>query len=56
MTDMKRLSFAVPPEVEEQIVALRKQDRFCRLTISEILRQLIQSGLDAEAKETQATT
>ena len=46
MESIKKLSFAVSPEMEEQIINLRKKDEYCRLPIAEIIRQLVQSGLD----------
>ena len=45
---IQRMSLAVAPEMKDKIVSLRKQDKYCRLTISEIVRQLIQKGLEAE--------
>lgn len=45
MTDMTRRTVSLPPEIEERILALRKTDKYCRCTISEITRQLIQIGL-----------
>lgn len=45
MTNMKRLSVGIPAELEERIIQLRKTDRFCRCSTSEIIRILIKSGL-----------
>lgn len=53
--DMERLSIAIPHDLKEQIFALRKQDKYCRLTISEIVRQMILKGLEAEAAEQAGT-
>ena len=46
MNSNKKMSFSVSQEMEEQIISLRKSDEYCRLTVSEILRILIQTGLD----------
>ena len=46
MTDLKRFTFAAPPELEKQIIDMRKRDEFCRMTFSEILRVLIARGLE----------
>lgn len=50
MTDNKRMSIAMPPELEEKVYALRRTDKYCRMTLSEIVRILIQKGLEAEAQ------
>lgn len=42
-----RASVVIPKELEERIIELRKTDRFARCTISEIMRTLIQKGLDS---------
>jgi DNA topoisomerase IA len=45
MTDMVRRTVSLPPELENRIIALRKSDKYCRMTISEITRKLIETGL-----------
>lgn len=50
MTKNKRLCVAMPPELEERVYDLRKKDKYCRMTISEVMRQLIIRGLDCEEK------
>ena len=45
MTDMVRRTVSLPPELENRIIALRKSDKYCRMTISEITRKLIEAGL-----------
>lgn len=42
-----RASVVIPKELEERIIELRKTDKFARCTISEIMRTLIQKGLDS---------
>ena len=48
----RKLSVAVSSELEARIIALRKKDEFCRMTISEIVRMLIQKGLESEREAT----
>ena len=51
MTDLKRLAIAVPPELETAIYDMRAKDEFRRLSISEIVRRLIEAGLAAYAEK-----
>lgn len=51
MTDMPRRTISIPREVDDRIVALRKTDKFCRATLSQITRELILIGLKAEEKK-----
>ena len=46
MTTNKRFSFMATPELEAKIIAMRKTDAFCRMTFSEILRVLIERGIE----------
>lgn len=48
MTDMKRMSIAIPSELDDRILALRKTDEFIRCSYSEIVRRIIERGLDLE--------
>lgn len=52
MTDMKRLSVCLTPELEQRIADLRKTDEFCRLSWAEIIRRMIERGLDSAKEET----
>ena len=54
MEDIRKLSFSVSPELEKQIVDMRKRDEYCRLTVAEIIRRLVQAGLEALASEPQS--
>ena len=45
MKDIRKLSFSVSPELEKQIIDLRKRDEFCRLSVAEIIRILVSNGL-----------
>ena len=46
MTDMRRITIAVPDEIDKRILALRKDERFIRCSYAEIVRQLLEQGLD----------
>lgn len=50
MTKNKRLCVMMTQDLEEKIYSLRKTDKYCRLTISEIMRTLILRGLESEEK------
>lgn len=45
MTDMKRMTISIPAELEQAIVDLRKTDRFCRSSYTEIIREVLSAGL-----------
>ncbi len=45
MTNMSRLTVSLTPEIESKIIELRKTDRFCRSSLSEIIRALIMAGI-----------
>lgn len=45
MHDGRRITVSFSPELEEQLVALRKTDKYCRMSWAEIIRSLIQEGL-----------
>lgn len=53
-TNMKAVAFYVDKEVDDMIVALRKQDRFVRSSKSDIVRYLINEGLKAAEEEAKA--
>jgi len=48
MTNMKRMSIAIPDELDNRILALRKTDEFIRCSYSEIVRRIIERGLNLE--------
>ena len=47
MNDSKRMSISLTDDMEQAIVNLRKTDRFCRSSYSEIIRELLRAGLKA---------
>lgn len=46
MTEMKRLTVSLPNEIKDAIFELRKTEAFGRCSYSEIVRQLVQRGLE----------
>ena len=54
MTEMKRVTISVPDWIDEAIFALRKDDRFVRCSYTEIVRQVIAIGLEAERNAKQS--
>lgn len=46
MSDIRKLSFSVSPELEKRIIDMRKSDEYCRLPVSEIIRKLLEKGLE----------
>lgn len=47
MSDMSRRTVSLPPDMEAALIELRKTEKFCRCSYSEIVRQLIEAGLKA---------
>ena len=41
-----RLSVQLTPEQAKELIELRKRDEFCRLSYGEILRRLVDAGLE----------
>lgn len=50
MTDMKRITVSLPDELVEALDAIKANDEFSSMTMSQIIRMLIQRGL-AKANE-----
>lgn len=46
MSDMKRMSISISKEQEEAILSLRKTDMYCRLSYAEIIRLLLNEGIE----------
>lgn len=46
MTDMRRITISLPEKLDKQILELRKDDRFVRCSYSEIVRQIVEQGID----------
>lgn len=47
MTDMKRITISVPEDMEKAIYGLRKRDEYNRCSTSEVIRQLVEIGLQS---------
>lgn len=46
MTEMRRVTISLPEETDKKILELRKNDRFVRCSYSELVRQIVEQGLD----------
>ncbi len=51
MTEKWRVNVSIPSDVEERIIDLRKQDEYCRMSFSRIIREMIIKGLDEVENE-----
>lgn len=45
--EVKRMSLSLPAELEQAVIELRKTERFCRCSYAEIIRSLMQLGLES---------
>lgn len=52
MTDMRRVTITIPDSVDQKVLDLRKDDKFVRCSYSEIVRQMLDLGLQAYARNT----
>lgn len=48
MTYNRRISVSLTPELETRIMEMRKTDEYCRASVAEIIRILIERGLKAD--------
>ena len=48
MTEMKRVTVAIPDEIDKKILELKKDDKFVRYSYSKIVRMLLFAGMRAE--------
>lgn len=46
MPDMKRMSISISPEQERAILDLRKTEEYCRFSYAEIIRILMNRGIE----------
>lgn len=51
MTEMKRVSIPIPETLDQRILELRKRDEFVRCSYAEIVRRLLERGLDLNEQE-----
>lgn len=49
MTTMVRKTVAIPPALDQAIVDLRRTDKYCRASYSDIVRDLLLGGLDTQS-------
>lgn len=54
MTDMKRTTVSLPDELVIALDELRRTDEYKNVSYSELIRAMIQRGLDREAKAARA--
>ena len=47
MTDMWRISVAIPKEVENAILELRNREKFRKYSYSELVRYLLKQGIQS---------
>ena len=47
MTDMRRVTVSLPDEIDRRILELKKDDKYIRLSYAEVVRQLLERGLEA---------
>lgn len=45
MTDMRRVTIAIPDDLDKRILELKKDDRFVRVSYAEVVRQILERGL-----------
>lgn len=51
MTEMRRITIALPEEMDLSILNMRKEDAYIRCSYSEMIRRLVAAGLEALAAE-----
>lgn len=54
MTGMKRITVAFPDDIDKAVYELRKDDRFVKCSYSEIIREMVALGIQAD-KEKRST-
>lgn len=52
-TEMKRISISLQEELDNQIIELKKTDKYCRCSYAEIVRNLIELGIRASKAQEQ---
>ena len=51
MTDMRRVTISLPDDIDRRILDLKKDSRFIRLSYAEIVRQLLERGLESQVDD-----
>lgn len=55
MTEMKRITVAIPETMNNEIMEIRKNDMFIRCTYSELVRKILECGMK-KIRQEQADT
>lgn len=53
MTNMKRVTISMPEKLDREILDMRKEEAFIRDSYSEIVRKLLERGLNATKAQEQ---
>lgn len=48
MTDMRRVTIAIPDEIDKKVLELKKKDKYIRCSYSKIVRMLLAVGIQEE--------
>lgn len=51
MTDMKRVTIAIPEHIDQKVLELRKSDKFIRSSYAEIVRYILSIGIEAYERD-----
>lgn len=51
MTEMRRVTISIPDELDKKVLELKKEDKFIRCSYSEVVRMLLQAGLEKATKD-----
>ena len=51
MTDMKRVTIAMPADIDAKILDMKKSDQFVRTSYSEIVCMLVVKGLNGQERQ-----
>lgn len=55
MTEMRRISVAIPADLDRRLLEMRKEGRFIRCSYSEIVRRMVYQGMDMEKADEAAS-
>lgn len=50
MTDMKRITFAIPEDIDQYICEMKKKEENKKASYSEIIRKLLAAGIESANK------
>lgn len=46
MTDMRRITISIPEDMDKRILNLRKRSEFARCSYSELVRRMVELGME----------